>query len=280
VAKRSVNANTVLTGALATGAALATPYPASNNLGDQLKMVARMIAAAPALGAKRQVFFVSLGGFDLHDKMATAHPVLMKTVADAMAAFYASTVELGVADNVTTFTASDFGRTMTGNNDGADHGWGSMHFVLGGAVKGQRLYGTAPIVANGGPDDVGRPAGGHAGQMDGDVGQRAVVGIAQPVELGCVEAHPRFLINCLLGERRDALPDDAPAARRTINSANQDPAGADFFDGDRGAEFFGDFIGPAEGRALAFEHFIAVVDDGGVEDGLGKDGHSRLSSVG
>jgi uncharacterized protein (DUF1501 family) len=156
VAKRSVNANTVLTGALATGAALATPYPASNNLGDQLKMVARMIAAAPALGAKRQVFFVSLGGFDLHDKMATAHPVLMKTVADAMAAFYASTVELGVADNVTTFTASDFGRTMTGNNDGADHGWGSMHFVLGGAVKGQRLYGTAPIVANGGPDDVGQ----------------------------------------------------------------------------------------------------------------------------
>jgi uncharacterized protein (DUF1501 family) len=156
VARRSVDANTVLTGALATGAALATPYPASNNLGDQLKMVARMIAAAPALGAKRQVFFVSLGGFDLHDKMATSHPVLMKTVADAMAAFYASTVELGVADSVTSFTASDFGRTMTGNNDGADHGWGSMHFVMGGAVKGKTLYGTAPVVANGGPDDVGQ----------------------------------------------------------------------------------------------------------------------------
>jgi uncharacterized protein (DUF1501 family) len=156
VAKRSVDANTVLTSALATGTALATPYPASNNLGDQLKMVARMIAAAPALGAKRQVFFVSLGGFDLHDKMATSHPVLMKTVADAMAAFYASTVELGVAENVTSFTASDFGRTMTGNNDGADHGWGSMHFVMGGAVKGKSLYGTAPVVANGGPDDVGQ----------------------------------------------------------------------------------------------------------------------------
>jgi uncharacterized protein (DUF1501 family) len=156
VAKRSVDANTVLTSALATGTALATPYPASNNLGDQLKMVARMIAAAPALGAKRQVFFVSLGGFDLHDKMATSHPVLMKTVADAMAAFYASTVELGVADSVTSFTASDFGRTMTGNNDGADHGWGSMHFVMGGAVKGKSLYGTAPVVANGGPDDVGQ----------------------------------------------------------------------------------------------------------------------------
>jgi uncharacterized protein (DUF1501 family) len=156
VARRSVDANSTLTAALAGGTALATPYPASNNLGDQLKMVARMIAAAPALGVKRQVFFVSLGGFDLHDKMAISHPVLMKTVADAMAAFYASTVELGVADNVTTFTASDFGRTMTGNNDGSDHGWGSMHFVMGGAVKGKRLYGTAPVVANGGPDDVGQ----------------------------------------------------------------------------------------------------------------------------
>jgi len=156
VAKRSVDANTVLTAALATSGALATPFPASNNLGDQLKMVARMISAAPALGAKRQVFFVSMGGFDLHDNMATSHPVLMKAVADAMAAFYASTVALGVADSVTTFTASDFGRTMTGNNDGADHGWGSMHFVMGGAVKGKTLYGTAPVVANGGPDDVGQ----------------------------------------------------------------------------------------------------------------------------
>ena len=73
-----------------------------------------------------------------------------------MAAFYQSTVELGVADKVTAFTASDFGRTMVGNNDGSDHGWGSMHFVMGGAVKGKTLYGTAPVVANNGPDDVGQ----------------------------------------------------------------------------------------------------------------------------
>lgn len=156
VARRSVDANSTLTSALASGRTLATPFPPANNLGDQLNMVARMIAAAPALGVKRQVFFVSLGGFDLHDKMAATHPVLMKTVADAMATFYASTVELGVADSVTSFTASDFGRTMTGNNDGSDHGWGSMHFVMGGAVKGKQLYGTAPVVANGGPDDVGQ----------------------------------------------------------------------------------------------------------------------------
>lgn len=156
VAKRSVDANTTLTAALASSTPLTTAFPTSNGLSDQLKMVARMIAAAPALGAKRQVFFVSIGGFDLHDSMAVNHPKLMKTVADAMSAFYASTVELGVADSVTTFTASDFGRTMTGNNDGADHGWGSMHFVMGGAVKGKTLYGTAPVVANNGPDDVGQ----------------------------------------------------------------------------------------------------------------------------
>jgi uncharacterized protein (DUF1501 family) len=156
VAKRSVDADGVLTGALAGTAALTTAFPTPNGLADQLKMVARMIAAAPRLGAKRQVFFVSAGGFDNHDQMATAHPALMKTVGDAMAAFYQSTVELGVAANVTAFTASDFGRTMVGNNDGSDHGWGSMHFVMGGAVKGKTLYGTAPVVANNGPDDVGQ----------------------------------------------------------------------------------------------------------------------------
>jgi uncharacterized protein (DUF1501 family) len=155
VGRRSLDANTVLTAGLAAAPALTTVFPAANGLGDQLKMVARMIAAASTLGAKRQVFFVSLGGFDLHSGMAATHPVLMKQVADAMAAFYASTVELGVSENVTSFTASDFGRTMVGNNDGADHGWGSMHFVMGGAVKGKTLYGTAPVVANNGIDDVG-----------------------------------------------------------------------------------------------------------------------------
>jgi uncharacterized protein (DUF1501 family) len=156
VSKRSIDADTVLTGALASRPALATAFPAGNNLADQLKMVARMISAGPALGAKRQVFFVSMGGFDTHDAMLTAHPGLLGGVAGALAAFEQATVELGLADKITTFTASDFGRTMSGNNDGSDHGWGSMHFVMGGAVKGQRFYGTAPVVANGGPDDVGQ----------------------------------------------------------------------------------------------------------------------------
>jgi len=156
VSKRSIEANEILTSALATAPALATPFPAGNALADQLKLVARMISAAPALGAKRQVFFVSLGGFDNHDAMLTDHPVLMTKVGDAMAAFYAATGELAVASQVTSFTASDFGRTLTGNANGSDHGWGSMHFVMGGAVNGKRFYGTAPVVANGGPDDVGQ----------------------------------------------------------------------------------------------------------------------------
>src|SRR5471030_889456 len=136
VTQRAISANDVLTSALAGAQAINTSFPANNNLGDQLKMVARMISSASALGARRQVFFVSMGGFDTHDGLVKVHPALLKSVADAMAAFYQSTVELGVANQVTAFTASDFGRTLSGNNDGSDHGWGSMHFMLGGAVKG------------------------------------------------------------------------------------------------------------------------------------------------
>ena len=156
VVKRSIAANAQLTSTLVPASSIATAFPTNSSLGDQLKLVARMIASAPALGAKRQVFFVSLGGFDTHDGLLTVHPGLLKTVADAVSAFYAATVEIGVASQVTTFTASDFGRTLSGNNDGSDHGWGSMHFVLGGGVKGQRFYGTPPVVANNGPDDVGQ----------------------------------------------------------------------------------------------------------------------------
>jgi uncharacterized protein (DUF1501 family) len=156
ISRRSIDANASLTSAFATAPALNTPFPASNALGDQLKMVARMISVGGNLGAKRQVFFVSLGGFDTHDNLTTTHPALLSKLANAMSAFYQATVELGVADKVTAFTASDFGRTLVANNDGSDHGWGSMHFMVGDAVKGQQLYGTAPVVANNGADDVGQ----------------------------------------------------------------------------------------------------------------------------
>jgi uncharacterized protein (DUF1501 family) len=156
VMARAISANTTLTAALAGAPAIATPFPTPNTLADQLHMVARMISCADALTAKRQVFFVSLGGFDTHDGLLTTHPSLLTSVATALAAFQASLVELGVAQQVSTFTASDFGRSLAGNNDGSDHGWGSMHFVLGGAVQGRRYYGTAPVIANNGPDDVGQ----------------------------------------------------------------------------------------------------------------------------
>jgi uncharacterized protein (DUF1501 family) len=105
---------------------------------------------------RRQVYFVSLGGFDNHNLLMQDHPNLMTRVNAAMSAFYAATVELGVADKVTTFTASDFGRTLSTNADGSDHGWGSHHFVMGGAVQGGRFYGTAPHVSIQTPDQVGQ----------------------------------------------------------------------------------------------------------------------------
>ena len=116
---------------------------------DQLKMVARLIQGRDVLGAKRQVFMVSLGGFDLHDNLIAQQPVLLGRVSEAMAAFYRATVELGVAQNVTAFTASDFGRTLTSNGDGSDHGWGGHHLVVGGAVKGRAFYGAPPPVSVG-----------------------------------------------------------------------------------------------------------------------------------
>ena len=156
VMKRSIEADAQLTSALVGTAALRTVFPPGNPLAAQLAMVARMISARTALSAKRQVFFVSLGGFDTHDGILTEHPALMATVGQALAAFQAATVEMGVANSVTAFTASDFGRTLTTDGDGSDHGWGSMHFVFGGAVKGRAFYGAAPVIANNGPDDVGQ----------------------------------------------------------------------------------------------------------------------------
>ena len=134
-------------------------FPAPNNsLADQLKLVARLINARSTLGVQRQVFMVSLGGFDTHDFLARDHggfrdasnniiPGLMGKVSEAIGAFYDATVAMGIADKVTTFTASDFGRTLASNGDGSDHGWGNHHFVVGGAVNGKRFYGVAPPVS-------------------------------------------------------------------------------------------------------------------------------------
>lgn len=157
ISQRSLDLFTQVTNALGGApAANFNLFPTGNSLADQLKIVARLISVSQELGAKRQVFFVSLGGFDTHDGLLTQHPTLVGRVADAMRAFYDTTVALNIADKVTTFTASDFGRTLQSNDDGSDHGWGSMHFVAGGAVNGKRLYGTPPAIGNNTPDDVGQ----------------------------------------------------------------------------------------------------------------------------
>lgn len=146
---------------LASSTTLKTTFP-NTAAGNQLKMAARMISASPALGLKRQIFFVQLGGWDLHagqltssDAATGAHADLLAQVSLAMNAFYNATLELGVSNQVTTFTASDFGRTLRSNGDGSDHGWGSHHVIVGGAVKGGELYGKMPTLAINGPDDTG-----------------------------------------------------------------------------------------------------------------------------
>ncbi len=160
VGTRALNLYTQVSAALTAAPVTNTPFPAAvdagSSLGAQLQEVARLISVGSQLGAKRQVFFVSTGNFDTHASLVTVHPTLMQNLADALRAFYDTTVELGISSQVTTFTASDFGRALTANNTGTDHGWGSMHFVLGGAVRGGRYYGTNPTLANGGPDDIGQ----------------------------------------------------------------------------------------------------------------------------
>ncbi len=143
-------------------APFSTVFPTSN-LGQQLRVIARLIAAAPNLGLRRQIFFARIGGWDLHDNQVTAgatatgaHANLLGDVSRSLAAFYAATVEMGLSDKVTAFTASDFGRTFNTNGDGSDHGWGSHHLILGGAVRGGRIYGRMPDWTINGPDDTGR----------------------------------------------------------------------------------------------------------------------------
>jgi len=150
----SLDANDTLAAALASGSGMTTQFPQSA-LGAQLRTVAQTIAVRDELGAGRQVFFVAQGGFDTHSGQVSALPALQRDLGDSIAAFYAATEELGVAQDVTTFTAADFGRTLTVNGDGTDHGWGAHHFVVGGGVHGGDIYGDIPVSELGHAQDAG-----------------------------------------------------------------------------------------------------------------------------
>ena len=169
VVQRAIASQAILSGAMLAAGPGGVPNPtnyinpntgvaAVNPLAVQLQTVARIIGARGALGAKRQVFYVTLGSFDTHDRQKILHADLMARLAHALAYFDSTLATLQGSDlrrQVTTFTASDFGRTFTSNGDGTDHGWGAHHFVVGGAVRGRDIYGAFPTTGLGHELDVG-----------------------------------------------------------------------------------------------------------------------------
>lgn len=149
---------------LSTDPALTVTFP-STTLGNQLKQVAKLMKFRPELNMSRQIFYVQLGGFDTHSSQVTPHAGLLRQVSQALKAFYDETVAQGISENVTTFTMSDFNRTLnpagSGSGVGSDHGWGGHHFVIGGSVLGGNFYGKTtangtifPTLVTSGPDDA------------------------------------------------------------------------------------------------------------------------------
>ena len=133
---------------------LSTTFEA-DSLSQELEMTTKLIASREALAMNRQVFFIGFGGWDTHDRQLQDHPRLLTTLSNALYRFNDAIEELGLADSVTAFTASDFGRTLTSNGDGTDHGWGGHQLVMGGGVNGGKLYGEIPELALNSNNDLG-----------------------------------------------------------------------------------------------------------------------------
>lgn len=151
---RGFASNTTYAEARAGGMPINTEFP-ETELGTQLRSVAQTISVRNALSVSRQIFFVAIGGFDTHSNQAGALPQLLGEIDSGVSAFYRSMVELGFANDVVLFTASDFGRTMAVNGDGTDHGWGGHSLVIGGDVRGKQIYGSVPDFALGHSADAG-----------------------------------------------------------------------------------------------------------------------------
>jgi uncharacterized protein (DUF1501 family) len=150
----SISDASALSAALSKSAPLKTQFP-TTSIGAQLQQVAQIVQVQSYLGMRRQIFFCSLGGFDTHATELETHNNLYPQLSPALAAFYQATQELGVAQNVTTFTESDFSRTFQPTTtDGSDHAWGSHHLVLGGAVQGGQIFGQFPTFELAGPNDA------------------------------------------------------------------------------------------------------------------------------
>jgi len=151
---RAASSTVELGAALENAMPISAAQPAGNPLAEKLAMVAKLISVRDVLGMSRQIFYVNMDGWDTHDAHLKDLPYLYAQLADAMVFFQSAMDELGQTNNVTAFTASDFGRSLTGNGDGTDHGWGNHHMIMGGAVDGGNVYGQIPRMAVEGPDAI------------------------------------------------------------------------------------------------------------------------------